>query len=98
MSEERQNNPTIIGEKQGVPIYRINPSVPEPSSISKTRKVRYGDEQKGFVVNTGSGEVLSVGGAGFYEFEEVDNTKFVKLFLAGIKQAAGLSKSGSFSV
>jgi hypothetical protein len=38
--------------------------------------------------------MISVGGAGFYEFEEVDNTRFVKLFLDGIKQAAGLSKAG----
>lgn len=31
---------------------------------------------------------------GFYEFEEVDNTRFVKLFLEGVKQATGLSKAG----
>ncbi|WP_024768437.1 hypothetical protein [Aquimarina macrocephali] len=84
----------IIGEKQGVPIYSSNPSVPNPNSISKKKKVHYGTDKKGFVVDTGSGEVLSVGGAGFYEFEEVDDTKFVKLFLAGIKQVSGLSKSG----
>ena len=41
-----------------------------------------------------TGEIVSVGGAAFYEFEEVDDTRFVKLFLAGVKQAAGLSKSG----
>jgi len=94
MTEKYKNNSEIIGEKQGVPVYRTNPSVPNPDSISKRKKVRYGDDKKGFVVDTGSGEILSVGGAGFYEFEEVDNTKFVKLFLAGVKQAAGLSKSG----
>lgn len=94
MSEKRQKNPAIIGEKQGVPVYKFNPSVPNPDNITRRKKVQYGDEQKGFVVDTGSGEVLSVGGAGFYEFEEVDDTKFVKLFLAGVKQAAGLSKSG----
>ena len=94
MSEKSQNNPAIIGEKQGMPVYRSNPSIPNAESIRMRKKVRYGDEKKGFVVDTGSGEVISVGGVGFYEFEEVDNTKFVKLFLAGIKQAAGLSKSG----
>ena len=85
MSENSQNNPAIIGEKQGVPIYKVNPSVPDANSISKRKKVQYGNEQKGFIVDSGSGELLSVGGAGFYEFEEVDNTKFVKLFLAGVK-------------
>ena len=94
MTEKGQKNLDIIGKKQGLPIYRTNPSVPDPDCIRKKKKIRYGDEQKGFVVDTGSGEVLSVGGAGFYEFEEVDDTKFVKLFLAGVKQAAGLSKSG----
>ena len=94
MAKKGQKNLGIIGEKLGVPIYRTNPSVPDPDSISKKKKVQYGDDQKGFILDTNSGEVLSVGGAGFYEFEEVDDTKFVKLFLAGVKQAAGLSKSG----
>src|SRR5271154_3103757 len=31
---------------------------------------------------------------GFWWEEEVDTTRFVKLFLDGIKQAAGLSKTG----
>jgi len=94
MSEKSQKENALIGEKQGIPIYKSNPSIPDANSIRKQKKVRYGDEQKGFVVDNSSGEVLSVGGATFYEFEEVDNTKFVKMFLAGIKQAAGLSKSG----
>lgn len=94
MTDKRQSGPEIIGEKKGVPVYRTNPSIPNPHSISKRKKVRYGDEQKGFILDQGSGEILSVGGAGFYEFEEVDDTRFVKMFLAGIKQAAGLSKSG----
>ena len=62
MTKKGQKNLDIIGEKQGVPIYRTNPSIPDPNSISKKKKVRYGDEQKGFVVDSGSGEVLSVGG------------------------------------
>lgn len=94
MAVERQKHPEIIGEKKGVPVYKTNPSVPNPENISKKKKVRYGDEQKGFVLDNGSGEILSVGGAGFYEFEEVDDTRFVKLFLEGVKQAAGLTKSG----
>ena len=31
---------------------------------------------------------------GVYEWEEVDKERFVKLFLAGVKQASGLSKAG----
>lgn len=94
MTKNDNKTPEIIGSKQGVPIYRSNPSIPETNSISKRKKVRFGNEQKGFIFDNKDGDIISVGGAGFYEFEEVDNTKFVKLFLAGVKQAAGLSKSG----
>jgi hypothetical protein len=39
----------------------------------------------------GAGEVL---GQGVGELEEVDDARFVKLFLEGFKQTAGMSKSG----
>lgn len=94
MTEDNTKNTAIIGQKQGVPVYAINPSIPDADSIKKRKQVRFGNEQRGFVVDGGNGEVLAVGGMGFYEFEEVDNTRFVKLFLDGIKQAAGLSKAG----
>jgi hypothetical protein len=42
----------------------------------------------------GSGEILGNGVAYAYEWEEVDDERFVKLFLAGLKQASGLSKPG----
>jgi len=41
-----------------------------------------------------SGEIRGIGGMGFWWNEEVDKGRFVKLFLEGIKQAAGLSKAG----
>jgi len=94
MTEESQKKSLVISSKKGVPVYSENPSVPNPEDIKRRKAVRYGNEQKGFVVDGGSGEVLGIGGMGFYEFEEVDNAKFVKMFLAGIKQAAGLSKAG----
>lgn len=96
MTEQRQNteDSLIIGEKKGVPIYRSNPSVPDPDNISKQKKVRYGDDKQGFIFSNSTGEVLNVGGAGFYKFEEVDDTRFVKMFLDGIKMTAGLSKAG----
>lgn len=94
MTEDNQKSELQVSTKRGFPVYRSNPSVPDADSIKKQKRVRFGDDKKGFVVDTGSGEMISVGGAGFYEFEEVDNTRFVKLFLDGIKQAAGLSKAG----
>ena len=38
--------------------------------------------------------VIGHGGAIAYEWEEVDKERFVKLYIAGLKQAAGLSKAG----
>ena len=84
----------MMRERYGMPVYRLNPSIPNPDSITKKKSVRYGDDKKGFIVDGGSGEVLSVGGMGFYKFEEVDDTRFVKMFLDGIKKTAGLSKAG----
>jgi hypothetical protein len=84
----------IIRERHGLPVYESNPSIPDADSIKKRKPVRLGDDKRGMIVDGGNGEILSVGGIGFYEFEEVDNVRFVKLFLAGIKQTAGLSKSG----
>jgi hypothetical protein len=46
------------------------------------------------IFDGGTGEVVGHGGAILYEWEEVDSERFVKLFLAGLKQAAGLSKAG----
>ena len=93
MAEKSQNSGLIISHKKGVPVYETNPSIPDPDGIKKRRAVRLGNEHKGFVID-GGGEVLGQGSAAFYEFEEVDNTRFVKLFLAGVKQATGLSKAG----
>lgn len=94
ITQKKRQETGIIKLKHGVPVYRSNPSVPDPDDIKKRKTVRFGDDKRGFVVDGGSGEVLAVGGVGFYEFEEVDNTRFVKLFLDGIKQTAGLSKAG----
>lgn len=81
-------------EKHGIPVYRTNPSVPDAGEISRSRRTQIGDMHKGFVVDNGSGEILGRGAAFSYEFEEVDKERFVKLYLAGLKQASGLSKAG----
>lgn len=85
-----------VSEKRGVPVYRTNPSIPDPSEIKKSKRAQFGTDQKGLVVDSGTGEILGHGGAMVYEWEEVDKERFVKLYLAGLKQAAGLSKAGLF--
>lgn len=89
-----EHKPGIIREKHGIPVYRTNPSVPDSNEISRAKRVQIGDSHKGFVVDNGTGEILGRGAAYSYEFEEVDKERFVKLYLAGLKQASGLSKAG----
>lgn len=81
-------------EKHGIPIYYSNPSIPNLSEIKKGKRTQIGTETKGLVVDTASGEILGHGGAIAYEWEEVDKERFVKLYLSGLRQAAGLKKSG----
>ena len=90
MRNEVQN----IAEKHGIPVYLSNPSVPSREEISRPRKTKIGNDQKGLIINDGTGEILGIGGAVVYEWEEVDTERFVKLFLAGLRQASGLSKAG----
>jgi hypothetical protein len=87
-------NASVLAEKRGVPIYQTNPSIPSETEIRRNKRAQIGTETKGLVVDTSSGEILGHGGAIAYEWEEVDKERFVKLYLAGLKQAAGLSKSG----
>jgi len=93
MAENSQGN--LVTTKRGLPVYRVNPSIP-PSNGLATRHRRFevpGGKAAVIVDNT-SGEIKGIGGVGFWWQEEVDATRFVKLFLDGIKQACGLSKSG----
>lgn len=84
----------VVAEKRGVKIYQSNPSIPSEPEIKRNRRARIGTETRGLVVDTGTGEILGHGGAIAYEWEEVDKERFVKLYLAGLKQAAGLTKAG----
>ena len=83
-----------ISTKRGFPVYRTNPSVPQKSGLpTRTKRIHVPGGNAAVIVDNGSGEI-KVGGMGFWWEEEVDKTRFVKLFLDGIKQAAGLSKTG----
>ena len=85
---------SVLRSKRGFIRYEKNPSVPDAQALqTRPKRVKLGDEKKGLVIGE-TGEVLGAGTAVVYEFEEVETTRFVKLYLSGIKQAAGLSKAG----
>ncbi len=84
-----------VTTKRGFPVYRTNPSVPLTSGIpSRSRRIQVPGGRGAMIVDNSTGEIRGLGGMGFWWEEEVDSTRFVKLFLDGIKQAAGLSKPG----
>lgn len=94
MSELTQRHRRAVDEKYGVPVYETNPSIPSETEIKRNKRAQIGTEMRGLVVDNGTGEILGNGGAIVYEWEEVDKERFVKLYLAGLKQAAGLTKAG----
>jgi hypothetical protein len=98
MTEDRQTQAksnNLLSTKRGFPVYRTNPSVPQTSGLPiRTRRISVPGGKGAVIVDNSTGELKGLGGMGFWWEEEVDTTRFVKLFLDGIKQAAGLSKTG----
>ena len=98
MTDERQiaelpDNQVSV--KRGFPVYRTNPSVPPANGIpTRNRRFQVPGGKASVIVDNSTGELKGIGGMGFWWDEEVDTTRFVKMFLDGIKQAAGLSKRG----
>ncbi len=98
MTDERQIEtlaPNQVSTKRGFPVYRTNPSVPQTKGLpTRSRRFNVPGGKAAVIVDNTTGELKGIGGMGFWWEEEVDSTRFVKLFLDGIKQAAGLSKTG----
>src|ERR1039457_1240462 len=94
MNKDNQKSNQAVDERYGVPVYQSNPSIPSETEIKRSKRAQIGTDMRGLVVGSGSGEILGHGGAIAYEWEEVDKERFVKLYLAGLKQAAGLSRAG----
>lgn len=80
-----------IKTRRGVALYDKNPFVVDMTT--KTRRVtnKRGDMM---LVSGSTGEITSQV-AGFWEAEEVDSTKFVKLFVRGVKALKELSGAGT---
>src|ERR1700679_3556470 len=84
-----------LDQKRGHPIYDRNPSVPHPSTVATRRRpVKIANGNRVMFVGRDTGEVMGDGHAAFFEMQEVDETQFVKLYLAGIQQTAKLTQAG----
>ena len=79
--------------RRGVKLYEHNPFMQSTSIQTKTRRVtnKRGDMT---LISSATGEVQTQI-AGFWEAQEVDSTKFIKLFVNGVKALAELSNAGT---
>jgi hypothetical protein len=85
----------LVATKRGLPIYRVNPSIPPSNSLAtRQRRFEVPGGKATVMVDNSTGEIRGIGGMSLWWQEEVDASRFVKLFLDGIKQACGLSKAG----
>ena len=77
--------------RRGVALYDKNPFMVDVATRTRRVTNKRGDMM---LVNSGTGEVQS-NIAGFWESEEVDATKFVKLFVQGVKALKELTGAGT---
>jgi hypothetical protein len=89
-SEEMPVNPAPT--RRGFPIYDENPSVVGRFPVAMRSRTK--NKQQAVMMAPDTGEILVEGTFGFVTEEEVDNEKFVKIFMEGVKQHAQLTKSG----
>lgn len=82
---------TELKTRRGVALHDKNPFMPDVSTRTRRVTNKRGDMM---LVNSGTGEVQSTI-AGFWESEEVDSTKFVKLFVQGVKALKELTGAGT---
>lgn len=78
--------------RRGVTIYTANPFMAETDVQSKTRRIT--NKRGDMMLVSNEGEIVS-NVAGFWEAEEVDSTKFVKLFVRGVKALKELTGAGT---
>jgi hypothetical protein len=81
--------------RKGVVRYIENPSVKEAYYDSKTGNRRIGnrtDKELAYITSP-DGERLAE--AQFYDYMTVDKTKFIKLYIQGVKALQGLSSAGT---
>lgn len=93
ISKERLRMTQEHETRRGVALHERNPFMRETSIQTKTRRVtnKRGDMM---LVNSNTGE-MQAPIAGFWEAQEVDSTKFIKLFVNGVKALAELSNAGT---
>ncbi|EHG4045342.1 replication protein [Salmonella enterica] len=95
MTIEKNNvqNKNLKTSRRGFPRYKKSPFLQLASNNTKSgvKRITSGNDRF-MVVNQETGEY--VGGAGFFQYQEVDKTQFLKLYINGVRALRQLSSSG----
>lgn len=96
MSESGQNETAKLPQmRRGKVFYVANPSIVGSRFATRFITNKVTKTGSALMITPDTGQVLSEGCLGFIEEKEVDTATFVKVYLAGIKQYAQLSKAGA---
>lgn len=84
-----------LKQRRGKSLYEINPFLGNAVANTKQggRRITNKDGNRMMVVSESTGEVVAP--AGFWHYEEVDKTQFVKLYVNGVKAFKGLTSAGT---
>ena len=82
--------------KRGNVRYEINPFMSNVIGNTKTgnRRITNQTGDSMVIVNQGTGEIVTAA-TGFHHVEMVDKTKFIKLYISGVKAFKGLTSAGT---
>lgn len=86
---------SIPKTRRGVTIYESNPFVMTAQHHTKpgVRRVSNKGGDRMMIVSESTGEIIAP--AGFWQYQEVDKTEFVKLYVNGVKAFKGLTSAGT---
>jgi hypothetical protein len=84
-----------LKQRRGKNLYVTNPFLTNAVTNTKQggRRISNKDGNRMMVVSESTGEVLAP--AGFWQYEEVDKTQFVKLYVNGVKAFKELTNAGT---
>lgn len=87
--------PDELRIRRGKSLHLTNPFISHAAINTKTgvKRISNSDGNRMMVVSETTGEIIAP--AGFWHSQEVDKTKFVKLYVGGVKAFKDLSTSGT---
>lgn len=91
MTEKKQQ---LAKSRRGFLRYKENPFLIKAVTNTKSGSKRVtSNKDKLLIINESTGEQLA--GAGFFHYEEVDKTQFLKLYVNGVKALTELTSAGT---